>query len=301
MHPIIESVSQAWNIAPLSVLPVEHEVTGARWLCAAGKHRKPFTSPPLEDVHVVSLVLRAFNVQCWVDGEIFHRGRVQANRLRIVPAGHSPSWVADSVVEMFHIYIPDAVLRRRLSVLGYCSDMGSSLLRATSYVSDPLLQNLMQRLAVTVRAEGRLQEQYLGTLSDALLLHLLSYYNARELGSLESRDPRQLAIEAAIDDIAGSLATHTDNQTLANNADMSVSQFTRNFQKATGLTPHQYRLRLRIEVAKEKLKGGMESFAAIADELGFADQAHFTRAFRQFAGVTPGEFSAAFKHSTAQT
>lgn len=298
MHPIIESVSEAWKIVPLSVLPVEHDVAGARWLCTPGKHRKPFTSPPLEDIHVVSLILRAFKAQCWVDGEMFYRGRVQANRLRIVPAGNSPSWIADSVVEMFHIYIPDAALRRRLSVLGYRGEVASSLLRQTNYVSDPLLQNLMQRLAVTVRAGGRLQEQYLGTLSDALILHLLSYYSGHDLGSSEPRDRRQLAIEAAIDEIAGSLATHTDNETLASNAGVSVSQFTRSFQKTTGLTPHQYRLRLRIEVAKEKLKGGMESLATIADELGFADQAHFTRAFRQFAGITPGEFSTAFKRSS---
>lgn len=297
MHPIIESVSEAWKIAPLSVLPVEHDVAGARWLCAASKHRTPFTSPPLEEIHVVSLVLRAFNVQCWVDGEMFYRGRVPANRLRVVPAGNSPSWVADSIVEMFHVYIPDAALRRRLSVLGYRGDVASSLLRATNYVSDPLLQNLMQRLAVTVRAKGRLQEQYLNTLSDALLLHLLSYYNGHQPGFSESRDPRQLAIEAAIDEIANSLGTHTDIGTLASNAGVSVSQFTRNFQKTTGLTPHQYRLRLRIEAAKEKLKGGMESLATIADELGFADQAHFTRAFRQFAGMTPGEFSTAFRRS----
>jgi AraC-like DNA-binding protein len=301
MHPIIESVSEAWKIVPLSVLPVEHEVAGARWLCTAGKDRKPYSSPPLNNIHVLSLILRTSNVHCWVDGETFYQGRVPANRLRIVPAGNVGSWVADSAVEMFHIYIPDAALRRRLSVLGYRCDAASSLLLATNYVSDPLLQNLMQRLAVTVRAGGKLQEQYLGTLSDALMLHLLSYYAKLEPGSPEPADLQRLAIDAAIDEIAGNLAIHIDSQTLASNAGVSVAQFTRNFQKATGLTPHQYRLHRRIEVAKEKLKAGGDSLATIADELGFADQAHFTRTFKQFAGVTPGEFSTVFRRSTDTT
>jgi len=290
MHPIIESVSEAWKTSPQSVLPCRDEIAGARWLCTGGRRAQPYVSPPLDGVHVISLLLRGFNGHCWVDGRAFHSGRVTANRLRIVPAGDSPSWLSDNPVEMFHVYIPDPVLRRRLSLLGYRSDPSAAVLRQTSYVSDPLLQNLMQRLAVTVRLDGRLQEHYLEALNDALLLHLLSHYH--EIGlPLRSPDARQSGIESAIAGIASGLAIHTDVSTLASEAGMSVSQFTRNFQKATGFTPHQYRLRLRIEAAKEKLKTGRETLATIADELGFADQAHFTRVFRQFVGITPGEFT----------
>lgn len=292
MHPIIESVSDAWKTVPLSTLPVSHDITGARWLCRGGSRAQPYVSPKLKDVSVISLVLRAFNVHCWVDGETFYDGKVAANRLRIVPAGDVPSWTTSGLVEMFHIYVPDIVLRRNLSLLGYQSDATPVLLRQTKYVSDPLLQNLMQRLSVTVRLDGKLQEKYIGTISDALVLHLLNHYGDAASRKTVGPDPRQIAMTSAIEKIKACLGEHTDVRTLAGETGLSVSQFTRNFHKATGLTPHQYRLRLRIEAARERLATGTASLAEIADELGFADQAHFTRAFKQFDGMTPGEFMA---------
>lgn len=61
------------------------------------------------------------------------------------------------------------------------------------------------------------------------------------------------------------------------------------FAEHTGLTPHRYLTAVRVERAKRSLAEGCSN-AAVAGDLGFADQAHFTRVFRRYVKVTPGRF-----------
>jgi AraC family transcriptional regulator len=62
----------------------------------------------------------------------------------------------------------------------------------------------------------------------------------------------------------------------------------RAFRRSYGESPGNYVRRERIRVACERLAAGDASLAALATELGFFDQSHFTRVFRSQLGVTPG-------------
>ena len=73
-------------------------------------------------------------------------------------------------------------------------------------------------------------------------------------------------------------------------AGMSVFHFARQFKQTTGITPHHYLVRRRIERVKELLAGTELSLSEIAFATGFADQSHLARHFRQIAGVTPRYF-----------
>jgi AraC-like DNA-binding protein len=46
-------------------------------------------------------------------------------------------------------------------------------------------------------------------------------------------------------------------------------------------------MRLRVRAALERLAGGERQLARLAADLGFADQAHLTRAVRAETGATP--------------
>lgn len=74
---------------------------------------------------------------------------------------------------------------------------------------------------------------------------------------------------------------------LAQLAGMSRYQLIRAFRAATGMTPHAYQLNLRVNQARSRLRAG-SSMADLAYHLGFADQSHFQRVFKAYAGVTPG-------------
>ena len=82
----------------------------------------------------------------------------------------------------------------------------------------------------------------------------------------------------------------TENISLAEIAKitkLSQSQFARAFRDSTGLPPYRYILRSRIQRAERMLATTSRSIAEIAANVGFADQSHFTKAFRRFSGATP--------------
>lgn len=76
-------------------------------------------------------------------------------------------------------------------------------------------------------------------------------------------------------------------QDLAALTDLSQSYFSHAFKAATGLPPYQWHMRARMRRVEEMLAACDLPVTEVAVAAGFADQAHFTRAFRRFSGVTP--------------
>jgi len=71
---------------------------------------------------------------------------------------------------------------------------------------------------------------------------------------------------------------------------LSEGHFIREFKKATGRTPTDYRTNLQIEQAKALLFGTPLKIKAIAAQLGFSDALYFCRIFKTRVGVCPSEF-----------
>ncbi|WP_129932226.1 MULTISPECIES: AraC family transcriptional regulator [unclassified Pseudomonas] len=70
---------------------------------------------------------------------------------------------------------------------------------------------------------------------------------------------------------------------------LSRSYLIRAFRQRFGLTPHGYLLDQRVQLARAQLRQG-RSIAEVAQEAGFADQAHLQRAFKQHLAATPGHY-----------
>lgn len=77
---------------------------------------------------------------------------------------------------------------------------------------------------------------------------------------------------------------------MANSVNLSESWFSLVFKNTTGMSPNQWQLNKRVEQARGLLLDTDLSVADIADRLGFSDQAHLTRAFRQLVGKTPASW-----------
>lgn len=72
--------------------------------------------------------------------------------------------------------------------------------------------------------------------------------------------------------------------------DRSVPHLVRSFTRTYGVSPHAYVIGKRIEAARAELLAGARP-AAVAADLGFHDQAHFTRHFRRHTSVTPARYA----------
>lgn len=67
-------------------------------------------------------------------------------------------------------------------------------------------------------------------------------------------------------------------------------QFLKQFKQTVGMTPHAWLVRLRLERACSLLSRRSTAIAEVAQEVGFYDQSHFNRAFRQAFGVAPSSY-----------
>lgn len=73
---------------------------------------------------------------------------------------------------------------------------------------------------------------------------------------------------------------------------MSPFHFARLFQRSTGLPPHRYVVRARIDHAAELLASAAPSIAQISRMVGFRTPSHFSTVFRRITGMTPHEHRA---------
>lgn len=76
---------------------------------------------------------------------------------------------------------------------------------------------------------------------------------------------------------------------LAEAASSSPFHLARSFRRRTGLSPHQYRLHLRLAAALAQLDAGERDLAGLAHALGFCRQSHLGALLLREVGVTPGE------------
>ncbi|QXZ09650.1 AraC family transcriptional regulator [Comamonas sp. Y33R10-2] len=100
------------------------------------------------------------------------------------------------------------------------------------------------------------------------------------------------AVLPALQQLHSNPEADTSLQALALQCGMSPSRFSHRFKAATGVTPGSYRLNLRLNAARHLLAQG-QSLAAVAQQMGFADQAHMQRAFKAHHALTPGNYAQA--------
>ena len=87
--------------------------------------------------------------------------------------------------------------------------------------------------------------------------------------------------------IRTNLANELTIDRLAVLVNMSPFHFARCFKQTTGLTPHQFVTRERIERAKAMLAHGRQPIGDIALAVGFSSQSHFADVYRRVTGTSP--------------
>lgn len=155
--------------------------------------------------------------------------------------------------------------------------------------SDPVMKRLFDQLD---RSESGDDDD--GVYADAFRLAIAARWlrlRSHEQQSVDGLQRWRLKrVLAYIDEHIGEAISLAD---LAQTANLSRMYFAARFRAATGLRPHDYILRRRIDRAKELLVQGDSSLVQIALDVGFQTQAHFTTVFKRFVGTTPGRWRAA--------
>jgi AraC family transcriptional regulator len=97
-------------------------------------------------------------------------------------------------------------------------------------------------------------------------------------------------LQRVVERMQADLSEDIDLHSLAKESGYSRSHFLRMFREATGITPYQYLLRLRLQQVQRMLRDKSSRLVDIAVACGFSSHTHMSRIFRQTVGVTPSEY-----------
>jgi AraC family transcriptional regulator len=203
--------------------------------------------------------------------------------VEIIPAKNYQRFRWHQELEFIDLYLEPGLLNR--------SFQGSVELDRVELVPQFLARDpLIHQIGLALKAELELggSRLYAETMASALAAHLLRRYSVqpRSIPSDSSRLTRQ-QLQAAIAYIHEHLSADLSLSELAAVVNLSPHYFASLFKRSTGKPPHQYVLEQRIASAKQLLIQPEHEIIDISQQVGFRNQSHFTRVFRQQTGVTP--------------
>lgn len=79
-------------------------------------------------------------------------------------------------------------------------------------------------------------------------------------------------------------------ETIASNANYSLSSFKKRFKSLFGTTPHDWVIKERLKYAKFLLRSSSDSIDAISKECFFQNASHFAKAFKKMYAMSPTQY-----------
>ena len=153
---------------------------------------------------------------------------------------------------------------------------------------DPGLLDIGCRLAAALSDGLSGDELYCEILLEAMLARIMIRHGTTTSGRmpyLEILTPAKLRALFAF--IQQNLSAPLRLDDLAAAAGVSKAHLARSFRNATGLPLHRYVLHHRLERARSLLSGADEQVKFVAQQCGFADASHLSKAYRKAYGITP--------------
>jgi AraC-like DNA-binding protein len=193
------------------------------------------------------------------------------------------SWQEQSASSTPSVYPTLLIHTPHASLLGEHVEIVPSL-----QAHDPLLNHIVLVLRAVIENKDLAGQLYAESLVDALVVHFLRRYGASRHSLQEvagGLSPYKLQRTTAY--IKDHLAQELSLITLATVGETSPAHFARLFKHTTGLAPHQYVIRCRMDQAKQLLVETDVSLSEIGFQVGCADQSHFTALFRKHVAMTP--------------
>lgn len=272
-------ISDALGRAPDVRLGTDHR----RWrLCRWRQYVGSYTLPALPDPMFVVHISGKPTVRTW-ERDGWSENCSLPGCATIVPSGQPTGWLVDGELDVVTLSVGSDDLQRAPAL--------DQFKRMRFAFSDPLGVALTRQvLGELYSPQTKERDIYLGALVDALKAHMLrGPINANSMDI-----PTSAFSSYRIHHIMNSIVERPDAnhslEEMAAQVGLTPTHFCRVFKKATGVSPHQYVMRARLDRAQQMLEQSDTPIAVIADALGFTSQSHFTRAFRQFAGETPSDF-----------
>ncbi|EIF33180.1 DNA-binding domain-containing protein, AraC-type [Burkholderia sp. Ch1-1] len=250
---------------------------------------------PIEVVNPGSAACHCFamNLKCTSltfshAGRTLVRGRVTAGALQITAPEVACRAVFESPGDVLHLFVSQQVLSECFEDTFGRPHAGDIRIDDPRLVRDPALERLGQALAVSQSDDAALGKVFTDSVSLAIVSRVIvRHFTAKDRQTREASALPLWRLNRAIEFVDAHLAEPIGLADIANSTGLTRMHFASQFRRATGMRPHEYLLRRRIDHAQQLLRESKHNVLDVALSCGFRSQAHFTTVFKRLVGETP--------------
>lgn len=277
----------AWRSPPPDVAMASSSprISATRWRATADRAAE-YRADTVEDGYVVKIVLRSMNIRLCADGRAVQDGVVTPGMFHVTRPAVSVRCLFRGPYDVLHLHMPNHLLAECARDLdgGWVPEFGLDISPRT----DPTVERLGHVLLAADELGGSYGRLYADCVSVAIIARLLALTNgnAAPRKSKVSELPKW-RLRRTIEYIDAHLAEPVSLAELASEVGLTRMHFAAQFRAATGLRPHEYLLRRRIERAQVMIAGDESPLVDVALSVGFQTQSHFTNVFKKFVGKPP--------------
>lgn len=221
-------------------------------------------------------------------------GKTRRNQLgpgcfALVPPGqpHTVEWLAPAEVRTLYL-APDSLQEWTGEIRARPIEIREQYGRR-----DPLLEQLALALIHELTGGKERQVLYCDLLVGTLAAHLGRRYTGMQSGGprdARTSDLEPVRLRRVLDYMQARLGEPIRLKDLAREAHLSPYHFSRCFKRATGDSPYQRLVRLRVRRAKSLLLDSNLTLAQVSGLVGYGSQSRFSVAFKRLTGFSPGAY-----------
>ena len=225
----------------------------------------------------------------WRSGGRRLGSRTRSGAITVIPEGHDGRWDMDGPVETSHVYIPD---RRLQAAAAQITGGGRVELVGRVGFEDPSAARILELLSREVPNQEPSARLFVDQAIDLLCIHLVRAHSSFAALALEA--PRGGLADWQLRRVTQYMREHLAEEIgldeLAALVNLSRFHFCTAFRKATGQTPHNWLMILRIEEARRLLETPALAVTDVALAVCYQTPSSFAAAFRKLVGTTPSAY-----------
>lgn len=251
-----------------------------------------------EDAYLICLNLRGQSThELWCDGHNVCSAAYEGGSSYLLDLQRDPITYIGEPLHSLYFYMPRQAIAEACEELGNKHVAGLDVQPGECF-RDVIIGRIGQTLLPIFDKTAPANQALINHLLQAACAHVASAYSGcasrpdivkGTLAPWQQRLVTQMMRERIFEGIS--------INELAEASGLSAGALARGFKKSTGMSPHQWLLSRRVDLALELMAEPDISLAQIAFNAGFSDQSHFSRVFTQKMGVSPGAWRKSLAHA----
>ncbi|MBR0928701.1 helix-turn-helix transcriptional regulator [Bradyrhizobium diazoefficiens] len=252
----------------------------------------------LQDANVISLMLNDYpNCETWERGRRAIKTDIRASATYLYDMKNDVRFVINKPFHSLHFYLPRFALDS-IAEQSNAPRVGELSAQLGVGHDDPVIRHIGGGLLQALRRPDETNQLFIDYMMLAFTAHAAQTYGGlRTIRALARGGLAPWQVKRACERLDSDLGGTLSLPQIAAEFGLSVSHFSRAFRISTGVPPHQWLLRQRVNAAKQLMTARDLSLSEIAISAGFANQSHFTRVFSAQVGTSP----AAWRRETQGT